>query len=102
MNAATVSVICGAVVALTPITVFVLTRMTGRKKERADLAAQDANLATDYRELAETERKAHAAVRAVARRVVRVVGDVLPALRVSDPSAATAVEVEITALDELL
>lgn len=102
MNAATVTLISGLCVAVTPLTIFLLTRMTGRKKERADLASQDANLATDYRELAEMERKAHAAVRAVARRVVRVVGDALPGLRVSDPPAAAAVEVEITALDELL
>lgn len=102
MNAATLTMVTGAIATITPLTIFLLTRWSGRRSERADLASKDADLATDYRDLAETERKAHAALRAVARRVVRVVGDALPALRSVDPSSAAAVDVEVTALDELL
>ncbi|MCH5645178.1 hypothetical protein [Gordonia sp. ABSL49_1] len=102
MNAATVTTIAGVVVAVTPLTIWLLTRFSSAKEQRASLAAADSKLAIDYQQLAETERAAAAKVRRAAHRLVRVVRDVLPTLRVADPDQADAVTSEVDALDDLI
>lgn len=101
--AGTIATICTAVAAATPLTIWLLTRLSGRSKERAELAAADSKLATDYRALAESERVAHAQLRAAGRRLLRVIDAVvMPVMRSHAPEQVDVVSAQVDEIDGLL
>lgn len=109
-NPAMLSVIVGAISALVPIAVILLTRFSDRKQQRAQIAQSDANRDKTYSEIAaaaanqaEQTRLQLVEIRKIFRGLRDIFEDVcLPLLEQDRPELAPRARADLERLDELL